>query len=168
MLFAETNTREHDVYSLSMTTGASELLLRRAFSPKISPDGKWVAYEFQESGGPEIYVSPFPDVDSGRWKVSTAGGAWPVWSRDGSELFYREVAQMMAVSIQVRETFEAGIPRALFSVTSFLSFSGFDVSADGRFLMLNLVDSTDADRPDRQIHVVTNWFEELRALAPVP
>ncbi len=168
LLFAETNTSERAVYTLSMATGASRLLLRRAYWPKLSPDGKWVAYEIEESEGSEIYVSPFPEVDSGRWKVSTAGGLWPVWSRDGSELFYREATDLMAVSIDTEETFEAGIPRALFSAASFLGFSGFDVSPDGRFLMLKFVDSAAADTPERQIHVVTDWFEELRAQQPVP
>ncbi len=167
LLFAETNTRDFAIHALSIATGASELLLTRAFWTRISPDGKWVAYELEESGGSEIYVSPFPDVEAGRWKVSTAGGSRPVWSRDGAELFYRETTQMMAVPIQTGETFEAGIPQALFSFTSFPGFRSFDVSADGRFLMLKLVDFSDADGTEQQIHVVTNWFEQLRALGPV-
>ncbi len=77
------------------------------------------------------------------------------------------MTQMMAVPIQAGETLEAGLPQALFSFTSFPGFSGFDVSADGRFLMLKLVDFADADGTEQQIHIVTNWFEELRALEPV-
>ncbi len=66
--------------------------MRRALWAKISPDGKWLAYELEESGVSEIYVSPFPDVEADRWKVSTAGGGRPVWSRDGAELIYRHDA----------------------------------------------------------------------------
>ena len=58
--------------------------------PALSPDGGWLAYASNESGQEEIYVRPFPNVDDGKWQVSTAGGASPVWSPDGQELFYRE------------------------------------------------------------------------------
>ena len=58
------------------------------FSRKISPDGRWMAYTSDESGKSEIYVRPFPDVDKGKWQVSTSGGGSPLWSPDGRELFY--------------------------------------------------------------------------------
>ena len=56
--------------------------------PKISPDGRWMAYMSNESGQNEIYVRPFPEVNKGRWQVSTSGGAAPLWSPNGRELFY--------------------------------------------------------------------------------
>ena len=54
----------------------------------ISPDGRWIAYESDSSGRPEVYVRPFPAVAGGQWQVSTAGGRRPLWARDGQELFY--------------------------------------------------------------------------------
>ena len=57
--------------------------------PQISPDGRWMAYVSDESGKSEVYVRPFPDVDKGKWQVSTSGGDSPLWSPDGRELFYR-------------------------------------------------------------------------------
>jgi serine/threonine-protein kinase len=55
---------------------------------EISPDGRWIAYESDESGQFEIYVRPFPKIDTGRWQISTAGGTRPVWAKNGQELFY--------------------------------------------------------------------------------
>jgi Tol biopolymer transport system component len=55
---------------------------------ELAPKGQWLAYESNESGRPEIYVRPFPNVDSGRWQVSTGGGSRPLWARSGGELFY--------------------------------------------------------------------------------
>ena len=45
----------------------------------LSPDGRWLAYNSNETGQYEVYVQPFPDVDRGKWQVSTDGGEWPVW-----------------------------------------------------------------------------------------
>ena len=78
-------------------------------SPTVSPDGRWLAYSSDESGIYEIYVRPFPDVDAGRWQVSTAGGIHPQWSPDGRELFYLAVrtagVAMMAVAVDSGEMF---------------------------------------------------------------
>ena len=57
---------------------------------RVSPDGRWLAYESDESGQLEVYVRPFPRFDAGRWQVSTGGGKQPVWAHNGRELFYRE------------------------------------------------------------------------------
>src|SRR5688572_14131973 len=65
--------------------------------PALSPDGRWLAYDSNESGRREIYVRPFPAVDTGKWLVSTAGGRTPVWSPTGNELFYSNGSNVMAV-----------------------------------------------------------------------
>ena len=54
----------------------------------VSPNGRWLAYESDESGQVEVHVRPFPDVKSGHWQISTSGGTHPLWGRDGTELFY--------------------------------------------------------------------------------
>jgi len=135
-------------------------------NPAISPDGHWLAYASNESGREEIYVRPFPDIDAGRWQVSTGGGAQPLWARDGRELFYRNDDALIAVSIQTDPSFTAGNPEVLFEGQYAVGPGGrsYDVSSDGeQFLMI-----TQAERVSTlQIIIVENWFEELRRLAPL-
>ena len=93
-------------------------LMRTAFAEglgEISPDGRWLAYQSNESGQDQIYVRPFPDVNSGRSQVSPGGGTKPVWARDGRELFYLDVnGALTAVSIQTTPGFDVGNPTKLF------------------------------------------------------
>ena len=83
---------------------------------RVSPDGRFIAYTSDESGAQEVYVMDFPKP-TGKWKVSTDGGAEPQWRRDGRELFYvgGRPRKLMAVDVRtVGATFQAGVPRALF------------------------------------------------------
>ena len=141
--------------------------------PEISPDGRWMAYVSDESGQPEIYVRPFPNVDDGRWPMSRDGGQTPVWGSDGRELFYRRLddAAMMVVSIDTELTFSPGSSSVLFDAQEFLvtwppaTSPAFDFSQNSqRFLMIR--EDPAANRPD--IIVVLNWFEELTRLVPIP
>ena len=96
---------------------------------EVSPDGRWVAYQSNESGEYEVYVRPFPQVDGGRWQVSTGGGARPAWARNGRELFYLVGSgRMMAVPIQPGATFAAGNPQLLFDGRYVAAQSGSDVT----------------------------------------
>jgi Tol biopolymer transport system component len=143
--------------------------------PKISSDGRWMAYSSMESGNAEIYVRPFPDVDKGRWQVSTDGGYDPLWSPDGRELFYfipdAEDIAVMTVSVETGPTFKAGNPEILFKAPDFgfsvEDFNSWDISPDGkRFLMMKRDESIEgAPRP--RINIVLNWFEELKQRVPV-
>ena len=104
--------------------------------------------------------------DCAGWQISTQGGREPVWARTG-ELFYSSGDQMMAVEITTEPTFSAGTPRLLFDGTSVPggSLANYDVAPDGqRFLMLKPVES-ETSAPT-QIHVVLNWFEELKQRVP--
>src|SRR5262249_42240563 len=80
---------------------------------KFSPDGQLIAYASTVSGRSEIYVQPFPSLSS-KWTISTDGGGSPVWSASGRELFYRQGAKMMAVSIERNPAFRASKPTLLF------------------------------------------------------
>ena len=86
----------------------------------LSSDGAWLAIESDATGQSEVYVRPFPDVESGQWLVSTGGGSEPTWSRDGRELFYRSVNGMMTVPIRTDPTFTHGTPAGL--VRGFLPY----------------------------------------------
>ena len=82
-------------------------------SPRLSPDGRWLAYTSNEPGRAEVFVQPFAGP-GGRSQISTDGGSEPVWSRDGRELFYLNGDRMMAVEITTAPAFRAGAPRLLF------------------------------------------------------
>jgi serine/threonine-protein kinase len=152
-------------------------LLREKYielQPKISPDGRWMAYMSNESGKSEIYVRPFPEVNKGRWQVSTSGGDSPLWSPDGRELFYRNGDFAIVVAIQTEKTFKCGKPVSLFQGTyvplSLQDAHTWDISPDGkRFLMMKQAASAGkpaAAETPRQINIVVNWFEELKQRVP--
>jgi len=125
---------------------------------EVSPNGSWLAYQSNESGRFEIYVRPYPDVNSQRWQVSADGGIEPVWSRDGRELFYRSTdGELMSVPIQSGKDFVPGHVKQLLAAR--YQTSGYDVSLDGqRFLMLYPAGG--------RIVIVEDWFEELKRLLP--
>jgi serine/threonine protein kinase/Tol biopolymer transport system component len=137
--------------------------------PQISPNGQWMAYRSGDaSTQSEIYVVPFPEVNKGKWQVSTGGGTDPLWSHDGRELFYRNGNSVFAVDVQTEPTFKVGNPRLLFQ-KAYSSGIGhiWDLSPDGkRFLMMKEADTAAAGAP-RKINVVLNWFEELKQRVPL-
>jgi hypothetical protein len=129
--------------------------------PRLSPDGRWLAYSNNESGRDEVYVVPFPNTGTARWTISSAGASDPLWSHRGNELFFRDGSgDVFAVKISTTPNFSFGKPRRLFAAP-FASFSqwGYDVSSDDqRFLMIHQLV---ASWPDTLI-VIENWFEELK------
>jgi eukaryotic-like serine/threonine-protein kinase len=138
----------------------------------VSSDGRWLAYESNSSGRFEIYVRPFPEVDTGQWLISTGGGTRPLWSPNGTELFYvAPDGALMAVRADPRgNVWSAGSPSKVlegaYATVGPASGRTYDVSADGkRFLVLKRAPATDATTP--KIIVVQHWFEELKRLAPL-
>jgi Tol biopolymer transport system component len=130
-------------------------------APSISPNGRWLAYASDESGRFEVYVVPFPNTRAAKWPVSTGGGAEPLWSHKGSELFYRDRSgYLVAVEVKTAPTFSLGRSTPLFPAGAFTSSvrgREYDVAPDDRrFLMIRPL------APDNVI-VVENWFEELKA-----
>jgi eukaryotic-like serine/threonine-protein kinase len=137
---------------------------------QFSPDGKWIAYESNESGRFEIYIRPFTGEQSspvGRWQVSNQGGVLPRWRRDGKELFYVSGsgavdAKLMAVGVRSSATsVEADTPRELFPV-SLPANVGFpyDVTSDGqRFLVLEATGGALGSAP---LNIVLNWQAGLK------
>ncbi len=126
----------------------------------FSPDGKWLAYQSNESGVFEVYVQAFPSGGRKRL-ISTEGGRWPLWSRNGREIFYRNRNGMMAVAVR-EEPAESGAglavdkPRLLFE-GSFEEV--YSLTPDERFVVIEI--DSDASAPTA-VHVVLDWLEDLR------
>ena len=157
-----------------------EVLLASEFDesqPRISPNGRWIAYTSAEAGEPEVYVRPFPNVHDGRTRISPGYGVGPTWGRDGQELFYQtrvgSNTALVAVAVDTSgSTFEVKESVTLFDGPYRLgtgpSVNAFDVSPDGeRFLMIRESGASDDRSGDSELIVVHNWFEELKRLVPV-
>ena len=133
-------------------------------NPAFSPDGHTLAYSSNETGDNEIYLRPFPGPGA-VVRVSTAGGSHPRWARDGRELFFTKGRKMFAVRIGGSTPLEVGQPELLFeSAAKSALRDDFDVSLDGQRFAVS-VSSVGADEVPF-VRVVTNWFEEVRKLAP--
>jgi serine/threonine-protein kinase len=141
-----------------IATGATES------NPAISPDGRFIAYQSDESDSVEVYVRPFPNVDAGRELISRSGGTLPAWSRDGTEIFYLSDKGIMRVPVTSNRGVAARLSFGQPSVTLAMSgLSGFDVSPDGRTFAIQRVP---VEKGVKEIRVVVNWFEELKRLVP--
>jgi Tol biopolymer transport system component len=171
------NTAEgrRDLWLLSLEDGGpAKALLATEFNERngeVSPDGRWLAYQSDESGEDEIYVRPFPNVNDGRYPISKGGGTRPLWGSDGSELFYLTPdGQLMVVSVQTNPNFTVGVAEVLFEEpylggTAASAGRTYDISPDGqRFLMIKEAEA-DASA-SMSMTVVLNWFEELKARVP--
>jgi Tol biopolymer transport system component len=117
---------------------------------RFSPDGHWIAYQSNESGPTEIYVQPFPGPGA-KTQISTKGGTYPTWRRDGRELFYLANDRLMAAPITLSGArVDVGTPVPLFSVPP--GASQYDVTADGqRFLFDTVV------KEASPITILMNW-----------
>jgi Tol biopolymer transport system component len=138
------------------------------FDGHFSPDGRWVAYRSDESGRAEVYVVPFGGTGSAsgaKRQVSTGGGNFPRWRKDGREIFYVTSppdATLMAAAVTARDTaFDVGTVERLFALRLPATQGLFyDVSPDGRRFLVNMPpEVTTAPAP---ITVVVNWTAGLR------
>jgi hypothetical protein len=135
-----------------------------ALTARLSPDGRWIAYQVGIPG--DIFVRP-SDGSAGKWQITTDGGSWPVWV--GNEIFFvREGGDILAVDVETHPAFRAGAARMVYQGKGRYDVRGlfppFDVSSDGQrfILMKNSVRTDVANRVD----VVLNWPTELQRLAP--
>jgi Tol biopolymer transport system component len=140
----------------------------REGAASFSPDGRRIAYVSDESGRIEVYVRPFPGL-GGRIKVSSEGGAEPMWIRGGREIVYRAPRGMMSVDVGLEPQFSVGRPRLLFA-TDLTSSSRaddhpweHDVSSDGAFFVGTRPNVL--DEPERRVALVTNWLGAIAAVA---
>jgi Tol biopolymer transport system component len=126
---------------------------------RISPDGHWVAYASDESGQQEIYITTFPK-GKGKWRVSANSGAYPAWSGNGRELFFKNLSDDILVCTVTPKgsEIEVGTPQRLFHAASPGIGVSFDVSSDGKRLLVNHSEE-EAQVP---LQLVTNWPAELK------
>jgi Tol biopolymer transport system component len=131
---------------------------------QFSPDGRWVAYESEESGRREVYVRPFP-LGAGKWRISSNGGGLPRWRGDGRELYYLQSLspsrwRLMVVPVQPRsnQVFESGTPKLLFEFFAepFSELFPYSPAPDGqRFLVKVHVGNSQPI-----LNIVTDWEED--------
>jgi eukaryotic-like serine/threonine-protein kinase len=164
---SQTETRD-DIWTLPPNSSTPVPFANSRFSeraPRFSPDGRFIAYESDESGRLEVYVRPYPGP-GGKWQVSTGGGTSPVWAPNGRELFYLSGGALLVVPINTTaQTFSADSPHSLFEERfdrPTVSFPNFDITPDGQhFLMFKLQQTTQTT-----IDVVIDWVSELKARVP--
>jgi len=150
-----------ELWIYSMADRRARLFLDTPFSNghgSVSPDGKWLAYDSLESGRNEVYVQAFPNPGA-KSQVSTQGGYWPRWTKNGYELCYESGGSMISVEVQAGDSFRAGVPTPLFELPAGVSFnSGWDATPDGqKFLMLREVPPQ--SRPGSAV-LLLNWSEK--------
>jgi Tol biopolymer transport system component len=126
---------------------------------RISPDGKWVAYESDESGRYEIYLQPFRpgELPSAKWQISTTGGQRPFWRRDGKEISFFSIDKMMAVEMKTAGgIIQPGLPKPLFPLA--IGYA-IDMSSDGQRFLIGV----ERTQQGPQAMVVTlNWMAAIK------
>ncbi len=157
--------RFRDLFLLDFARPARlQPLLQSRFAERladISPDGRWIAYESDESGTQfEVIVRSFPNVEDRREVISVGGGRYPRWGPKGrNELYYvRADGAMMAASVKFSPTFELGSSRKLFDWRrpgSSVSGRLYDVGPDGRFLVTEAAEATSPRQTE--VSVILNW-----------
>jgi serine/threonine protein kinase/Tol biopolymer transport system component len=141
----------------------------------ISPDGRWLAYEAEsssEAGLLDVYVRPFPDANRGVWQVTRGGGMFPLWARNGRELYYVKTdGSIMAVPVEATAaSWRVGAATELFRGEYLMRGDGslgrhHDIAPDGRFVMLKR-DPAAAPRGSPHFVVVQHWLTELGRVVP--
>jgi len=171
-----TPQNQYDIWTMSLESdgtglrgGKPEPYLQTPFDqrhPTFSPDGRWIAYDSNESGAYQVYVRAYPDK-GGKWQFSNSGGVYPVWSRSGHELFFRtEDSQIMVGSYSVKgESFVADKPRVWSEkkIADIGLISNYDLAPDGkRIAALMPVDTAEDQRAQSHVIFLENFFDEVR------
>jgi WD40-like Beta Propeller Repeat len=161
--------------SAGLRAGKPEVFLQTAADeryPSFSPDGRWLAYSSTESGIYQVYVRAFPDK-GGKWQISNSGGVYPVWSRNGHELFFRGLDNrvMVATYTAKGDTFAADRPR-VWSEKRLADFGPvgvltYDLAPDGkRIAALMPAEAPEDQKAQNHVIFLQNFFDEVRRRAP--
>ena len=129
--------------------------------PEVSPDGKWMAYQSNESGRWEIYITAFPGGGA-KWQVSGVGGASAKWRKDSKEIFYLDLSDnLVAVDVNASgSSVQLGTPHTLFQAIGVQrEYGPYEVSADGKRFLLN---SGNLNKSSDPFTLVQNWPSELK------
>jgi Tol biopolymer transport system component len=172
LLFIEYTSRgDLDIWTFS--GGEPSLLLGSRYNeedPSFSRDGRFIAYESDDVGDPNVYVQPFPGPGP-RTQVSPDGGRLPRWGPNGRDLFYLHKGALMVTTLEAGPALQVGRPRVVLEQAYPASEEGpnvhsqFEVAPDGKRFLAVLPRRTAAPL---EVRVVLNWFEELERLAPHP
>lgn len=150
-----------DIWLLPLEGGAASPFLQTPFTEwfaQFSPDNRWIAYESNESGCPEIYVQPASGA-GGKWQISNEGGMRPVWPKGSKEIFYLTSNKLMAVPVEISPTFSAGTPHELFEENFFTSGHYYDASANGQHFFF--IKSLNQSNGPTGINAILNWTDEM-------
>jgi serine/threonine-protein kinase len=158
--------------STGLRAGKPEVLLQTPADeqfPSFSPDGRWMAYSSNESGTFQVYVRAYPDK-GGKWQISNSGGGYPMWSRNGHELFFEALDNhiMVAAYAVKGDSFVADKPRAwsekqLGGGGMLNSAKNVDLAPDGkRIVALMPVETGDVQKAQSHVIFLENFFDEVR------
>ena len=168
-----------DLARVSLTDRTQRLVLSTPATESnatLSPDGRFMAYQSDESGRFEVHVRPFPDVDTGHWVVSAQGGQAPRWAPTGRTLYYRSGRRIMMVPVETTPQFRAGQARSHLNnpltllndprLSLLIPDRTYDVAANGtRLLILEDAGGSNDTSARPGIAVVQHWVEQLRDVA---
>jgi Tol biopolymer transport system component/predicted Ser/Thr protein kinase len=158
LLYDRRTNTSSDVYMILLNANHEPVpLLATDFNEgqgTVSPNGRWMAYQSDESGRAEVYLTSFP-TPGRKWQVSSSGGLAPLWRRDGRELYYRGRENSLMVTDVIEA--EGGVrlmgPRALFPLSSGSTLDGVDTDGS-RFVVRELLNVGKS-----QINLISNWLD---------
>ena len=184
VIFQETVNGKNDIWSVRVPDDPNsskpeppKILIQGPFDerqPAISPDGRWLAYASDDTGEFQIYVRPFPNVDGGKWQVSSdGGGVYPIWSRTEKRLFFRNNDNQVLSAVYADRGDAFASERAqLWSQERLADFGvagsqNFDLAPDGRRVAA-IMPAPGVSGQDRRHRVVflDNFLDELRRRVP--
>ena len=170
LLFYDSSSGPPDIAMISLDGEPAPVVLvdtdAVTLLPSVSPDGRFFAFDSNETGLRQIHVQEI--ATGSRRTISTAGGIYPTWSRDGTEIFYRtSPTEFSFVEVDTGAELSPSAPRVLFNVPN--AVGEFDVTADGQRILVPMAGevAAAAEEPTTPlINVVLNWFEDLKERVP--
>lgn len=164
LLYHEINPKtKADIYVLPLFGDRKPMVFLQTESSeafgRFSPDDRWIAYMSDETGRPEVYVQSFP-ASGGKSQISTNGGSWPRWRKDGKELFYLAPDRTL-MAVPLKNGAADGVPTTLFGtqVGSFTAANRYDVTPDGQRFLVNVPVGAPVTTP---LTVVLNWTTAIK------